>query len=100
MRPIPTANLDPVDMRYPNLLPKLRLDGMKADILDICEEQYRSFSVFNKQATNVQKATGNQNICCPLWCQRRMRRKTASKANDILVQNHSTSPDNLVRRIA
>lgn len=70
MRPIFTANVDSVDMRYPNLLPKLRLDGMKADILEICEEQYRSFSVSNKQATNLQKATGKQNSC-PLWCQRK-----------------------------
>lgn len=38
MRLIFIVNLDFVDMRYLNLLLKLWLDGMKVDILDICEE--------------------------------------------------------------
>lgn len=63
MRPIPTANPDPIEMRYPKLLSTLRQDDMEADISEICEEQYRSNSVSNNQATNLEKVTRNQNIC-------------------------------------
>ncbi|XP_048734036.1 uncharacterized protein LOC125650107 isoform X2 [Ostrea edulis] len=93
-----TSVTDQVEPKYPKLLSTLRQDDIEGNIPDLCEV-YQSYSVSASQVSNLEKATRNQSIS-PLWYQHRMGRITASKAHDVLVRRDSTSPDNLVKRVA